>query len=73
MELWHKPFTCAKTVIIVKKTNININCNGNKSNNTFLYNNMKHSILLLSSYGFDYINNFLDQFNNNKRYEIFYI
>ena len=32
---------------------------------------MKHAILLLSSYGVDYLNNFLDQFNNDKRYDIF--
>jgi len=32
---------------------------------------MKHAILLLSSYGIDYLNNFLSQFNNDKRFDIF--
>lgn len=32
---------------------------------------MKHAILLLSSYGIDYLNNFLSQFNNDKRFEIY--
>lgn len=34
-------------------------------------NNMKHAILLLSSYGIEYLNNFLVQFNNDKRYDIY--
>ena len=32
---------------------------------------MKHAILLLSSYGLDYLINFLDQFKNDQRYDIF--
>ena len=32
---------------------------------------MKHAILLLSSYGINYLNNFLSQFNNDKRFEIY--
>ena len=32
---------------------------------------MKHAILLLSSYGVDYLNNFLYQFNNDSRYDIY--
>ena len=32
---------------------------------------MKHAILLLSSYGINYMNNFLSQFNNDKRFDIF--
>jgi len=32
---------------------------------------MKHSILLLSSYGIDYLNNFLSQFNIDKRFDIY--
>ena len=32
---------------------------------------MKHAILLLSSYGVDYLNNFLHQFNNDSRYDIY--
>jgi hypothetical protein len=41
----------------------------NKSNN----NNkiMKHAILLLSSYGINYMNNFLSQFHNDKRFDIY--
>ena len=39
----------------------------NKENNK----NMKHAILLLSSYGINYLNNFLVQFNNDKRFDIF--
>lgn len=31
----------------------------------------KHAILLLSSYGIDYLNSFLSQFKNDKRYDIF--
>ena len=38
-------------------------------NNTDL--NEKHAILLLSSYGIDYLNSFLSQFKNDKRYDIF--
>lgn len=37
------------------------------TNNT----NMKHAILLLSSYGIDYLNNFLEQFNNDNRFDIY--
>jgi hypothetical protein len=33
--------------------------------------NKKHAILLLSSYGIDYLNSFLSQFKNDKRYDIF--
>ena len=49
----------------------------NKCNEWFfnkMYKNkvkMKHAILLLSSYGVDYLNNFLKQFNNDSRYDIF--
>ena len=32
---------------------------------------MKHAILLLSSYGINYLNNFLSQFNNDKRFDIY--
>ena len=32
---------------------------------------MKHAILLLSSYGIDYMNAFLSQFNNDKRFDIY--
>ena len=32
---------------------------------------MKHAILLLSSYGINYMNNVLSQFNNDKRFDIF--
>ena len=31
----------------------------------------KHAILLLSSYGTDYLNNFLSQFNNDPRFDIY--
>ena len=34
-------------------------------------NSMKHAILLLSSYGINYMNNALSQFNNDKRFDIF--
>ena len=33
--------------------------------------NKKHAILLLSSYGIDYLNSFLSQFKNDKRFDIF--
>ena len=52
-------------------------CNrGNYDNNgNNKYNNsnstMKHAILLLSSYGINYMNNFLSQFNNDKRFDIY--
>ena len=39
-------------------------------NNTSL-SKMKHVILLLSSYGIDYLNNFLYQFNNDSRFDIY--
>ena len=32
---------------------------------------MKDAILLLSSYGVDYLNNFLLQFKNDSRYDIY--
>jgi hypothetical protein len=32
---------------------------------------MKHAILVLSSYGVDYLNNFLYQFNNDSRFDIY--
>ena len=32
---------------------------------------MKHAILLLSSYGVDYLNNFLLQFKNVSRFDIY--
>ena len=32
---------------------------------------MKHAILVLSSYGLDYLNNFLYQFNNDSRFDIY--
>ena len=32
---------------------------------------MKHAILLLSSYGVDYLNNFLYQFKNDSRFDIY--
>jgi hypothetical protein len=41
-------------------------------NNTITNNNdMKHAILLLASYGIDYLNNFLEQFNNDSRFDIY--
>ena len=40
-------------------------------NNTLTNNNMKHAILILSSYGIDYLNNFLKQFNNDNRFDIY--
>ena len=40
-------------------------------NNSISYNNMKHAILVLSSYGIDYLNNFLKQFNNDNRFDIY--
>ena len=40
-----------------------------KSNN--INKSMMHAILLLSSYGINYMNNFLSQFNNDKRFEIY--
>lgn len=44
----------------------NVNNDNNNSNIT-----MKHAILLLSSYGINYLNNFLSQFNNDKRFDIY--
>ena len=32
---------------------------------------MKHAIILLASYGIDYLNNFLEQFNNDSRFDIY--
>jgi len=50
--------------------NIIININDNKEcNNT--NNTMKHAILLLSSYGINYMNNFLSQFNCDQRFDIY--
>ena len=43
----------------------------NISDKSIPFNNMKHAILLLSSYGIDYLNNFLAQFNNDKRFDIY--
>ena len=46
---------------------------GNIGNNKFNNINkaMKHAILLLSSYGINYMNNALSQFNNDKRFDIY--
>jgi hypothetical protein len=46
---------------------------GNNSKNKYNNNNksMKHAILLLSSYGINYLNNVLSQFNNDKRFDIY--
>lgn len=41
----------------------------NYKNNSDL--NKKHAILVLSSYGIDYLNSFLSQFKNDKRYDIY--
>ena len=46
------------------------------SNNKYKNSNdghimMKHAILLLSSYGINYMNNFLSQFNNDQRFDIY--
>ena len=45
----------------------------NNNSNKFNINNktMKHAILLISSYGINYMNNFLSQFNNDKRFDIY--
>ena len=43
----------------------------NISNNSNKITNMKHAILLLCSYGIDYLNNFVEQFHNDKRFDIF--
>ena len=32
---------------------------------------MKHAIILLASYGIDYLNSFLEQFNNDSRFDIY--
>ena len=45
------------------------NVNNNKYNNSS--KKMKHAILLLSSYGISYMNNFLSQFNNDERFDIY--
>ena len=48
--------------------------NENEYNYEALYtknNTMKHAILLLSSYGINYLKNFLTQFGNDKRFDIF--
>ena len=50
--------------------------NKNKRQNISIFNNytlnkMKHAILVLSSYGLDYLNNFLYQFNNDSRFDIY--
>ena len=45
------------------------NNGNNKYNNSNI--TMKHAILLLSSYGINYMNNFLSQFNNDKRFDIY--
>ena len=51
---------------------INKNNNQNISNfNNSQQNKMKHAILLLSSYGVDYLNNFLVQFKNDSRFDIY--
>ena len=47
---------------VIKSKNFNI---------SIPYNNMKHAILVLSSYGVDYLNNFLKQFNNDNRFDIY--
>ena len=46
---------------------------GNIGNNKCNSSNkiMKHAILLLSSYGINYMNNVLSQFNNDKRFDIY--
>ena len=46
-----------------------VNNDNNKYNNS--NSTMKHAILLLSSYGINYMNNFLSQFNNDKRFDIY--
>ena len=53
-----------------------IKINKNKRQNISNFNNstsnkMKHAILVLSSYGLDYLNNFLYQFNNDSRFDIY--
>jgi len=60
--------------ILVLLNNCFLLCNkGNNSNNKNNNSNksMKHAILLLSSYGISYMNNFLSQFNNDKRFDIY--
>ena len=46
---------------------------GNIGNNKFnnINKTMKHAILLISSYGINYMNNVLSQFNNDKRFDIY--
>ena len=55
---------------------ISIKINKNKRQYISNFNNstlniMKHAILVLSSYGLDYLNNFLYQFNNDSRFDIY--
>jgi len=44
---------------------------GNRNRNSNKKKVMKHAILLLSSYGINYMNNFLAQFNNDRRFDIY--
>ena len=67
---------CVLTSIIKTKNNKVINEDKDsiisyKNNILNTTKNMKHAILLLSSYGIEYLNNFLVQFNNDKRYDIY--
>jgi uncharacterized membrane protein YqhA len=59
-----------------KNDRFSIKNNKNKKQNLSNFNNytlnkMKHAILVLSSYGLDYLNNFLYQFNNDSRFDIY--
>ena len=51
----------------INKNNIQKISNFNSSS----LNEMKHAILLLSSYGVDYLNKFLYQFKNDSRFDIY--
>ena len=55
----------------IKNKNFKNNCLFNKKKQNISDFKMKHAILVLSSYGLDYLNNFLYQFNNDSRFDIY--
>ena len=57
-------------IYFIKNKNYKNNCLFNKIQNVSGFK-MKHAILVLSSYGLDYLNNFLYQFNNESRFDIY--
>ncbi len=67
LSILHKILTIISVYLLLCYiSNNNNNLESNNDNKA-----MKHAILLLSSYGINYMNNFLSQFNDDKRFDIY--